>query len=453
MPQTPKRPLFSLPGKVTLFVLVLLLLGAGVASGIAALGGDPWQVLVFTAMVMVPLGAWLMARYFYPAQHFLQVLKDGVQSARDRDFSMRLVDTRRDELGELARVFNEMADVLRAERKNLLQKEMMLDSVFQSSPTAIVLINPNGRIVFSNRAARMLLGSGRRLEGHAFHEIVENCPEEMREVIVAGSDALFTVPGGKDDEETYHLSQRVFHLNAQRHTMYMVRRLTHELRRQEVAVWKKVIRVMSHELNNTLAPITSLFHSARTVIDRPEHSAKLHTIFESIAERTSHLKDFLEGYARFARLPRPRKQLVEWGEFLGQLQQIFPFHNPGEAPAQPGYFDSSQVQQALINLLKNAREAGSPPQDIELSVATTEDGGTRIQVQDRGEGMEEDVLRQALLPFYSSKSTGTGLGLPLCREILEAHGGTLRIQNRKGGGTAVTCWLPSRPAAPSHPQA
>ena len=152
-------------------------MGAGVAGGIAALGGDPWQVLVFTAMVMVPLGAWLMARCFYPAQQFLQAIKDGVQSARDRDFSMRLVDTRRDELGELASVFNEMGDVLRAERKNLLQKEMMLDSVFQSSPTAIVLINPHGRIVFSNRAARNLLGSGRRLEGHAFHEIVENCPE------------------------------------------------------------------------------------------------------------------------------------------------------------------------------------------------------------------------------------------------------------------------------------
>ena len=137
----------------------------------------------------------------------------------------------------------------------------------------------------------------------------------------------------------------------------------------------------------------------------------------------------------------------KWGEFLGQLQHIFPFHNPGGAPEQPGYFDSSQVQQALINLLKNAREAGSPPQDIELSVAAAEDGGTRIQVQDRGRGMEEDVLRQALLPFYSSKNTGTGLGLPLCREIMEAHGGTLRIQNREGGGTAVTCWLPSRPGS------
>jgi nitrogen fixation/metabolism regulation signal transduction histidine kinase len=443
--QTPKGPLFSLPGKVTLFALVLLLLGAGVAAGIAALGAGPWQIFVFTAAVMVPVGAWLMARFFYPAQHFLQALKDGVQSSRDRDFSMRLVDTRRDELGELARVFNEMSDVLRSERKNLLQKEMMLDSVFQSSPTAIVLTNPNGRIVFSNRAAKTLLGSGRRLEGHSFQEIMESCPEEMRDVIAGGTDALFTVPSGKDDEETYHLSQRVFHLNAQRHTMYMVKRLTHELRRQEVAVWKKVIRVMSHELNNTLAPITSLFHSARTVADRPEHADKLDTIFESIEERTSHLKDFLEGYARFARLPRPRKQLVEWEDFLGRLQQIFPFRNPGEAPQRPGYFDASQVQQALINLLKNASEAGSPPEDIELSVASPEDGGTRIQVLDRGKGMDEDVLRQALLPFYSSKSTGTGLGLPLCREILEAHGGTLRIQNRRGGGTTVTCWLPSRP--------
>jgi signal transduction histidine kinase len=183
------------------------------------------------------------------------------------------------------------------------------------------------------------------------------------------------------------------------------------------------------------------------VAGRPEHADKLPSIFESIEERTSHLKEFLEGYARFARLPSPRRQHVDWNDFLGQLQQIFPFRRAGEAPDLPGYFDAAQVQQALINLLKNAAEAGSPPDDIRLSVASQKGGGTRVQVLDRGKGMDEDVLRQALLPFYSSKNTGTGLGLPLCREIVEAHGGTLRIQNREGGGTAVTCWLPPGPAA------
>jgi signal transduction histidine kinase len=106
-----------------------------------------------------------------------------------------------------------------------------------------------------------------------------------------------------------------------------------------------------------------------------------------------------------------------------------------------GHFDPAQLQQVLINLLKNAAEAGSPPGTVTLSVSAGPEGA-RIEVRDRGAGMSDEVLRQALLPFYSSKPAGTGLGLPLCREILEAHGGWIRIAGRSGGGVVVTCWLP-----------
>jgi len=100
----------------------------------------------------------------------------------------------------------------------------------------------------------------------------------------------------------------------------------------------------------------------------------------------------------------------------------------------------------LINLLKNAYESGSPPGEIALSVHRAADEGSVLRVMDRGRGMDEEVMARALLPFYSSKASGTGLGLPLCREILEAHGGRLRLQSRAGGGLEVTCWLPGRPA-------
>jgi signal transduction histidine kinase len=113
----------------------------------------------------------------------------------------------------------------------------------------------------------------------------------------------------------------------------------------------------------------------------------------------------------------------------------------------PGWFDAAQVQQALINLLKNAHESGGPPQEVKLAVDALGDGGVRFRVLDRGSGMTDEVMRQALLPFYSSKPGGSGLGLPLCREIVEAHGGRLRIERRPGGGTAVICWLPGSRAS------
>lgn len=265
----------------------------------------------------------------------------------------------------------------------------------------------------------------------------------MRALLEDDKDALFTVET-LGEQETYHLSRRLFHLNGQRHYLHLIQRLTRELSRQEVEVWKKVIRVISHELNNSLAPISSLVHSSRIIAGDPRHAHQLETVFESITERLDYLKTFLEGYARFARLSRPRKQAVDWQPYLDQLQQLYSFRLEGKLPALPGHFDPSQMQQVLINLLKNALEASDGQPDVCLRVDSTPERGVLILVMDRGRGMEEEVLKQALLPFYSTKQTGTGLGLPLCREIVEAHGGRLQIQNREGGGTMVACFLPPR---------
>jgi signal transduction histidine kinase len=135
---------------------------------------------------------------------------------------------------------------------------------------------------------------------------------------------------------------------------------------------------------------------------------------------------------------------VEWSPFLARLQSALTFRLEGPLPSRPGYFDASQLQQVMINLLKNAAESGSRPDDISVAVR---DGAESfvLEVADRGTGLAENVLRDALLPFYSTKPTGTGLGLTLCREIVEAHGGRLSLANRPDGtaGAVVTLWLPS----------
>jgi signal transduction histidine kinase len=198
---------------------------------------------------------------------------------------------------------------------------------------------------------------------------------------------------------------------------------------------------MSHELNNSLAPISSLLHSARLIAQRPEHLDKLERVFATLEERTQRLHQFLEGYARLARLPRPRPVEVSWARFFEGLRALFPAVSFGPLPEAPGYFDPAQLEQVLLNLLKNAVEAGSAAGAVHVQVQPSE-GGWRVCVEDRGRGLSAEVLEHALLPFYSTKEKGSGLGLALCREIIEAHGGRLWLENREGGGARVSCWLP-----------
>jgi nitrogen fixation/metabolism regulation signal transduction histidine kinase len=416
-----------------------------VVAGAAAVHVAPWTAIGLGAAVGLIVALWAVHRLRSSLRRTLEALGDGVRGLRDGDFSLRLTVRRRDELGDLLALYNQVADALRSERADIYQRELLLDTVLQGAPMAILLAGPTLRIVYANRAARDLLGGGRRLEGQSLESVLASGPAEMREAATAAGESLFTVTGGgHGEDEIYRAVRRSFHLNTQPHTLCVIERLTPELRRQEVEVWKKVIRVMSHELHNSLAVIRSLAHSARTAAASPGHAARLDGIFAALGERATHLVEFLEGYARFARLPRPQKRDVPWQEFLDGVGRLSPFRLDGAPPREPGWFDPSQMEQVLINLLKNAHEAGSPPEEVAVSVATTVDGRAVLRVLDRGRGMDDEEMRRALLPFYSSKPSGTGLGLPLCREIVEAHGGQLRIESRPGGGLIVTCLLRGR---------
>jgi len=417
-----------------------------------------WAVTCISVVVLLALMWWSLRRATAPIRSLLRALSGTTSSYRDGEYNFGSYWPSNDELGDLVQAHRDLGDVLRAQRQDLVQRELLLDTMVQNTPVSMLLLAHGGdgvqRVVFSNLAARKLLHNGWKLEGQRMDDVMATMPIELRDAIARGGDSLFAVRGegqdsdderDEDDEQIYHLSRRNFHLNGRPHDLLLIRLLTAELRRQEVQTWKKVIRVISHELNNSLAPIASLAHSGGELVRRGK-TERLEEVFATIEERARHLEGFIRGYARFAKLPQPQLQTVQWNLFLGGLQHQIPFRMAEVPDDLQSRVDIAQLGQALLNLLKNAHEAcgeAEPPNDDVEVRLTRLPQWLRLEVLDRGKGMNEAVLQNALMPFYSTKRNGTGLGLALTREIVEAHGGRISLQNRREGGLCVAVFLPA----------
>lgn len=436
-PPRPRRS--SLAWRFVLVVCVLVSLSAAIAVALDDGFEDDWVTVAVTLAVVVPVAIVLVRSLLAPVLAMFRALEGTVTSYRDGDFAFSLAWKKHDELGDLVTAHNALGDTLRRQRESLVHRELLLDTMLQNTPVAMLVVDPVGHIVFGNLAARKLLSGGKRLEGRLLSSLLDAAPEPLREAVARGGDGLFVVERD-DEEEIYYLARSGFRLNGRPHELFVLRHLTVELHRQEVKTWKKVIRVISHELNNSLAPVASLAHSGKELVKLGKVE-QLEKVFTTIAERAKHLEQFIQGYARFAKLPAPQPESIAWADLVERLRGQVAFGIDGALPETPARFDPAQIEQALVNLLRNAHESGSPPEDVCLRVKKLPNA-VAIEVSDRGSGMNEAVLSNALLPFYSTKRGGTGLGLALVREIAEAHGGRVSLANRQGGGVSITMTLP-----------
>lgn len=321
----------------------------------------------------------------------------------------------------------------------------LADLAADLTPDALLLYEEDGRIAYANATARNLFFEGADPSGENFLRLVGRAPNALSSALLGQSARLITLVVD-DRHETFSVSRQAHHVGDRELTLLVVQNLTREVSQREVETLKNVVRVLSHEVNNSLAPIASLVHSARKLAGRPELSAKLDAAFDTIGERARHLQGFIEGYARLARLPAPHAQAVNLEKFLDHLRSLYPEARIPAAAGVSGWFDPTQIEQVLINLFKNAVEAGSAPSDVELVIDDASDGVTRMEVRDRGSGFSEEALASAFTPFFTTKSGGSGMGHALCREIVHAHGGSIGIANRKDGGGRVTLELPGKAA-------
>ena len=423
--------------KLKLLVLVCVLL-----SMIPTMYLLPWPInSKLLLLISVIAGSWyITGRLLRRYGEGLAGLETGLLNFVDGEFSSMLAYDEDDELGDLCQLYNQTAESLRNEKNWLHQRELMLDKVLQNSPQVLLLVNDQQRVVFGNWAAKHFFANGASgVEGLTMQELLHNSSDEIRSAFELKKQGLFSLTGDDGELQTWHLSCGRFLLNNQTHFLFIAKQMTRELSRQEVAVWKKVIRIISHELNNSLGPISSMLHSGKLLSDKLSDT-RLERVFDTIDERIQHLNTFVQGYGKFAKLPEPKLVEIVADELLQKLQQQWVFRTVSSGIVR-FHADPVQLEQLLINLLKNAHESGSANDEVFLNI-TAARGNVVLEVSDAGEGMSESVLAQAMVPFYSTKKSGSGLGLALCREIAEAHHGHIALQNKPEGGLTVRVILP-----------
>lgn len=398
----------------------------------------PWLVGTLLLLLLFLLSIFV-ALYLGRLSKDIASMEIALFNLVDNNFSITVPEPQLREMQAIRGLMNKTFADMRQQRQEIHQKELLLDKVIESSPLAMVLSNHQGQIVFSNSSAWHLFHGGRPMNGLAFKQLLAEHAKEFTEVVENRSEALFNCKQGQE-QQSFHYSWGRFSMDNHEHSLHLFKELTREISRQEVAIWKKTIKVISHELNNSLAPISSLAHSSKILVDKGD-TLRLKKVLERIEDNVMSLHEFIQRYASFARLPLPNKTALNWAALLHQLQDHYPFLWQQDLPGWSCEADNQQLQQALVNVLKNAHESGTDPAVIELRVEQ-QAGKTFIHVLDRGQGMSSDVMSQALIPFYSTKNLGSGIGLALCHEIISAHDGKLLLQNRGGGGLRVSLMIP-----------
>jgi len=362
----------------------------------------------------------------------LQTLSNLLAALREGDFSIRVRGGRRDDaLGELISEVNLLGQTLREQRLGALEATTLLRTVMSEIEVAIFTFDGHQLLRLVNRAGQRLLAQpAERLLGRSAAELgLAACLEGE-----VPRTAQMIFPGGMG---RWGVSRSMFREGGLPHQLLALSDLSRALREEERQAWQRLLRVLGHELNNSLAPIRSIAGSLDSIIARdplPEdwREDAQHGV-AVIAARAEALSRFMEAYSRLARLPQPRFQPVDLGACIRRVVELETRAPVARAPGPKltVQADPDQLEQLLINLLRNAVDA-----------ALTIGGGVTVRwirnanyvevlVEDEGPGVTNSS--NLFVPFFTTKPGGSGIGLVLSRQIAEAHGGSLTLQNRPTG--------------------
>jgi two-component system nitrogen regulation sensor histidine kinase NtrY len=393
----------------------------------------------FAAMPALVLALYLRRRVVFP----LYTLSNLLEALREGDFSLRGTRARRgDAIGEVVWEINALSETLRQQRLRVEETLALLTKVMGAVDIAIFAFDANRRL-------RLINPAGARLIGRSADEAQGMDADELDLADCLAVDTATTLkrvfPGGAG---AFDVRRTIFREGGLRNELLAITDLSRALREEERQAWQRLIRVLGHELNNSLAPIKSMATTLADLVNRdpppPDWREDAAGGLTVIADRADSLARFMAGYTALAKLPPPRLRPVNVADLLARVRALesrVPVHLGALADIRIDA-DPDQLEQALINLVRNAAEASSlTGGEVTLRATRTRDRAC-IEVQDEGPGLSG--TENLFVPFFTTKPGGSGIGLVLARQVVEAHGGTLMLRNRRDAtGCIASITLPA----------
>ncbi|MFD2178013.1 sensor histidine kinase [Veronia pacifica] len=408
-----KFPLYN-PTTATLWQ-VTLLMQAGITC-LLYFHDYPQQVVILIWLLYVSLICGIALKMTHRDKKQLNIVNTLIHAMVERDFTLRGVEVADTRLNDTVEMLNELADRLENDRRQTIEHQQLTSQLIEQLDAAVFVVNSDRQLILSNSYARRTLEPVYRDLG--FADWIE-----VMQTNLSASTVTIDIDG---NNHTFLLEADTCLLNGVRHDIYLFKQVDNVLYQQEKQALQRFVRVISHEINNTIAPVGTIARSLSKRLDKPFSRENFASGLQLINERSQYLTDFIRAYSALAKLPAPSIETVDLQLFMEDLRTIYPSLVITSEGRHTAHFDRGQVKQALCHLINNAYEAASDETSVvRLEVETT--NGACFNVIDQGPGFSN--LEEACTPFYTTKSSGNGIGLMLARSIAENHTGRLELRN------------------------
>lgn len=428
-------------------VLLMLLLVAVSIASFLFYQNELYFCLFFTVVIGVVIISSICHSQYTASRMMLRM----VQNIRYGDFSLNFSTKGKSHVEkEVVENINEVMAQLRTRLSDMEERYQYYETLLDTVDSCLLVMDRQGKVMWTNRSGVQ------ELCGHAIHSL-----EELNVLNKDFSAIVESLPPGEvkvirayKDDLMQDMAVTITEYSTQTDSLRLVnlRNIRSVLEENEMEAWQKLVRVLTHEIMNSIAPIISL---SDTLCDRAlqqgmEEDSLMLQGMKTIHRRSKGLLHFVENYRKLSRLSSPVLAPVRVGELLGDIKKLMPSSKVSyiykvEKEDCVLMIDRSQIEQVLINLLKNANEACSEQPHPQVIVETAYLAEKRIftlSVTDNGSGILPDVLDKIFIPFYTTKPTGSGIGLSLCKQIMTLHGGSIQVSSEVGKGSCFTLkWL------------